>query len=114
MDALQYARYKQPVSGLPITKLIDPSDEQNLKKINSTSSSHIDCLPSPPPSPEVHRRKAVSGKPGDLKFCCLVPGLLVLSPLIRTFVLRYWFQKVVENTAQGSESNSIEETKSEQ
>uniref|UniRef100_A0A2K5C0H6 Ankyrin repeat and fibronectin type III domain containing 1 n=1 Tax=Aotus nancymaae TaxID=37293 RepID=A0A2K5C0H6_AOTNA len=60
MDALQYARYKQPVSGLPITKLIDPSDEQNLKKISSTSSSHIDCLPSPPPSPEVHRRKAVS------------------------------------------------------
>uniref|UniRef100_H0XR31 Ankyrin repeat and fibronectin type III domain containing 1 n=1 Tax=Otolemur garnettii TaxID=30611 RepID=H0XR31_OTOGA len=59
MDALQCARYKQPVSGLPITKLIDPSDEQNLKKINSTSS-HIDCLPSPSPSPEPHRRKAVS------------------------------------------------------
>ncbi|ELW61607.1 hypothetical protein TREES_T100015086 [Tupaia chinensis] len=59
MDALQYARYKQPVSGLLITKLIDPSDEQNLKKISSTSS-HIDCLPSPSPSPEMHRRKAVS------------------------------------------------------
>ncbi|XP_037665459.1 ankyrin repeat and fibronectin type-III domain-containing protein 1 isoform X2 [Choloepus didactylus] len=58
-DALQYARYKQPVSGLPIMKLIDPSDEQNLKKISSTSS-HIDCLPSPSPSPEMHRRKAVS------------------------------------------------------
>lgn len=61
MDALHYARYKQPVSGLSITKLIDTSDEQNLKKINSTSS-HIDCLPSPSPSPEMHRRKAVSGK----------------------------------------------------
>ncbi|XP_058139912.1 ankyrin repeat and fibronectin type-III domain-containing protein 1 isoform X3 [Dasypus novemcinctus] len=59
MDALQYARYKQPVSGLPITKLIDPSDEQNLKQIDSTSS-HTDCLPSPSPSPELHRRKAVS------------------------------------------------------
>nr|XP_040124941.1 ankyrin repeat and fibronectin type-III domain-containing protein 1 isoform X4 [Ictidomys tridecemlineatus] len=59
MDALQYARYKQPVSGFPITKLIYPSDEQDLKKINSTSS-HIDCLPSPSPSPEMHRRKAVS------------------------------------------------------
>uniref|UniRef100_A0A5F9CBC0 Ankyrin repeat and fibronectin type III domain containing 1 n=1 Tax=Oryctolagus cuniculus TaxID=9986 RepID=A0A5F9CBC0_RABIT len=59
MDALQYARYKQPVSGLPITKLIDLSNEQNLKKINSTSS-HIDCLPSPSPSPEMHRRKAMS------------------------------------------------------
>lgn len=61
MDALQYARYKQPVCGLPVTKLIDPSDGQNLKKINSTSS-HIDCLASPSPSPEMHRRKAVSGK----------------------------------------------------
>nr|XP_019591957.1 PREDICTED: uncharacterized protein LOC109449784 [Rhinolophus sinicus] len=59
MDALQYARYKQPVSGLYITKLIDLSDEQTLKKISSTSS-HIDCLPSPSPSPEMHRRKAVS------------------------------------------------------
>nr|KAF6301085.1 ankyrin repeat and fibronectin type III domain containing 1 [Pipistrellus kuhlii] len=59
MDALQYARYKQSMSGLPITKLIDPSDEQNLKKMSSTSS-HIDCLPSPSPSPEMHRRKAVS------------------------------------------------------
>lgn len=61
MDALQYARYKQPVFGLPITKLIDPSHEQNLKKISSTSS-HIDCLPSTSPSPEMHRRKAMSGK----------------------------------------------------
>uniref|UniRef100_A0A8C6RXB9 Ankyrin-repeat and fibronectin type III domain containing 1 n=1 Tax=Nannospalax galili TaxID=1026970 RepID=A0A8C6RXB9_NANGA len=59
MDALQFARYKQPVSGLPITKLIDPSKEQNLKKISSTSS-HIDCLPSTSPSPETHRRKTVS------------------------------------------------------
>ncbi|EDM05660.1 rCG34140, partial [Rattus norvegicus] len=59
MDALQYARYKQPVSGLPITKLIDSSNEQNLKKISSTSS-HIDCLPSTSPSPEMHRRKAMS------------------------------------------------------
>ncbi|KAH0513418.1 Ankyrin repeat and fibronectin type-III domain-containing protein 1, partial [Microtus ochrogaster] len=59
MDALQYARYKQPVFGLPITKLLDSSHEQNLKKISSTSS-HIDCLPSTSPSPETHRRKAMS------------------------------------------------------
>uniref|UniRef100_A0A8C5LHU2 Uncharacterized LOC101602066 n=1 Tax=Jaculus jaculus TaxID=51337 RepID=A0A8C5LHU2_JACJA len=65
MDALQYARYKQPASGLPITKLIDPCNEQTLKKISSTSS-HIDCLPSPSPSPEMHRRKAVSeSQPGS-------------------------------------------------
>ncbi|XP_043855457.1 ankyrin repeat and fibronectin type-III domain-containing protein 1-like [Dromiciops gliroides] len=58
-DALQYARYKQPGTGLPIMKLIDPSNEQNEKKVNSTSSP-IDCLPSPSPSPETQRRKAVS------------------------------------------------------
>lgn len=84
MDALQYARYKQPVSGLPIIKLTDPSDEQNLKKINSTSS-HIDCLPSPSPSPEMHRRKAVSGKQYDQKFYISVTRFLVLSPLVRFF-----------------------------
>ncbi|XP_053564142.1 ankyrin repeat and fibronectin type-III domain-containing protein 1 [Bombina bombina] len=59
MDALQYARYKQPVAGLPITKFLDLSEEQNQKKNNSTSS-HIDCLPSPSPSPEMHRRKLMS------------------------------------------------------
>nr|XP_020847623.1 ankyrin repeat and fibronectin type-III domain-containing protein 1 isoform X4 [Phascolarctos cinereus] len=58
-DALQYARYKQPGTCLPIMKLIDSSNEQNEKKVNSTSSP-IDCLPSPSPSPETQRRKAVS------------------------------------------------------
>ncbi|XP_063817349.1 ankyrin repeat and fibronectin type-III domain-containing protein 1 isoform X2 [Pseudophryne corroboree] len=57
MDALQYARYKQPVAGLPITRFLDLSEEQTQKKNNSTSS-HLDCLPSPSPSPEMHRRKA--------------------------------------------------------
>ncbi|XP_056406576.1 ankyrin repeat and fibronectin type-III domain-containing protein 1 isoform X2 [Hyla sarda] len=59
MDALQYARYKQPVAGLPITRFLDLSEEQNQKKNNSTSS-HLDCLPSPSPSPELHRRKTTS------------------------------------------------------
>ncbi|KAG9473599.1 hypothetical protein GDO78_004084 [Eleutherodactylus coqui] len=59
MDALQYARYKQPVAGLPITKFLDLLEEQNQKKNNSTSS-HLDCLPSPSPSPELHRRKTAS------------------------------------------------------
>ncbi|XP_064006586.1 ankyrin repeat and fibronectin type-III domain-containing protein 1 isoform X2 [Pogoniulus pusillus] len=60
-EALQYARYKQPAAGLPIKKLVDLSEEHSQKKISSTSS-HLDCLPSPPPSPEarVQRRKAVS------------------------------------------------------
>lgn len=62
-EALQYARYKQPAAGLPIKKLVDLSEEHSQKKISSTSS-HLDCLPSPPPSPEarIQRRKAVSGK----------------------------------------------------
>ncbi|XP_053308690.1 ankyrin repeat and fibronectin type-III domain-containing protein 1 [Spea bombifrons] len=59
MDALQYARYKQPVAGLPITRFMDLSEDQNQKKNNSTSS-HLDCLPSPSPSPELHRRKPLS------------------------------------------------------
>ncbi|KFO94351.1 hypothetical protein N320_04490, partial [Buceros rhinoceros silvestris] len=60
-EALQYARYKQPAAGLPIKKLVDLSEEHSQKKISSTSS-HLDSLPSPPPSPEVRiqRRKAVS------------------------------------------------------
>ncbi|XP_048343328.1 ankyrin repeat and fibronectin type-III domain-containing protein 1 [Sphaerodactylus townsendi] len=57
-EALQYARYKQPAAGLPIAMIVDLSEELQ-KKISSTSS-HLDCLPSPPPSPETHRRKAVS------------------------------------------------------
>ncbi|KAH0629224.1 hypothetical protein JD844_011143 [Phrynosoma platyrhinos] len=60
-EALQYARYRQPVGGLQITKIVDLSEEPVQKKISSTSS-HLDCLPSPPPSPETetHRRKVVS------------------------------------------------------
>ncbi|KFV03536.1 hypothetical protein N339_10767, partial [Pterocles gutturalis] len=66
-EALQYARYKQPAAGLPIKKLVDLSEEHSQKKISSTSS-HLDCLPSPPPSPEarIQRRKAVSdSQPGS-------------------------------------------------
>ncbi|XP_069608547.1 ankyrin repeat and fibronectin type-III domain-containing protein 1 [Ranitomeya imitator] len=59
MDALQYARYKQPVAGLPVTRFIDLSEEENRKKNNSTSS-HLDCLPSPSPSPELHQRRTAS------------------------------------------------------
>ncbi|XP_072847038.2 ankyrin repeat and fibronectin type-III domain-containing protein 1 [Pogona vitticeps] len=60
-EALQYARYKQPSGGLPITKIVDLSEEPVQKKISSTSS-HLDCLLSPPPSPETetHRRKAAN------------------------------------------------------
>lgn len=62
-EALQYARYRPTASGLPLVKILDLSEEPLQKKISSTSS-HLDCLPSPPPSPEIEipRRKAGKGK----------------------------------------------------
>ncbi|XP_018616903.1 ankyrin repeat and fibronectin type-III domain-containing protein 1 isoform X2 [Scleropages formosus] len=55
-DALQYARYKQPLGGLPITWLVDPNVETTMQK-NDSTSSHMDYLPTPSPSPEMRRRK---------------------------------------------------------
>ncbi|XP_058848289.1 ankyrin repeat and fibronectin type-III domain-containing protein 1 isoform X2 [Acipenser ruthenus] len=59
MDVLQYARYKQPVGGLPVPWLVDSTVEHVPEK-NDSTSSHMDYLPTPSPSPEMHRRKAVS------------------------------------------------------
>ncbi|XP_041076300.1 ankyrin repeat and fibronectin type-III domain-containing protein 1 isoform X2 [Polyodon spathula] len=59
MDALQYARYKQPVGGLPVLWLVDSMVEHVPEK-NDSTSSHMDYLPTPSPSPEMHRKKAVS------------------------------------------------------
>ncbi|XP_072230245.1 ankyrin repeat and fibronectin type-III domain-containing protein 1 isoform X2 [Leuresthes tenuis] len=61
-DALQYARYKQPRGGVPITCLVDantPEGDSGQQKTDSTSST-MDYLPTPSPSPELHRRKAIS------------------------------------------------------
>uniref|UniRef100_UPI00398E95E2 ankyrin repeat and fibronectin type-III domain-containing protein 1-like n=1 Tax=Pristiophorus japonicus TaxID=55135 RepID=UPI00398E95E2 len=59
LAALQYARYKHPSGGLPITWLISSSEEAPQGK-NDSTSSHMDYLPSPSPSPESRHRKAVS------------------------------------------------------
>ncbi|XP_066560746.1 ankyrin repeat and fibronectin type-III domain-containing protein 1 [Amia ocellicauda] len=65
MDALQYARYKQPVGGVPITWIIDSTVEHTVEK-NDSTSSNMDYLPTPSPSPEMRRRKAVSdSQPGS-------------------------------------------------
>ncbi|XP_077407611.1 ankyrin repeat and fibronectin type-III domain-containing protein 1, partial [Vanacampus margaritifer] len=61
-DALQYARYKHPRGGVPITCLVaagatDDDDGGGQQKTDSTSSA-MDYLPSP--SPELCRRKAIS------------------------------------------------------
>ncbi|XP_041818616.1 uncharacterized protein ankfn1 isoform X2 [Chelmon rostratus] len=61
-DALQYARYKQPRGGVPITCLVDasaPESDSGQQKTDSTSST-MDYLPTPSPSPELRRRKAIS------------------------------------------------------
>ncbi len=63
-DALQYARYKQPRGGVLITCLVDanaPESNSSQQKIDSTSST-MDYLPTPSPSPELRRRKAISGE----------------------------------------------------
>lgn len=63
-DALQYARYKQPRGGVPITCLVDanaPDSDSGQQKTDSTSST-MDYLPTPSPSPELRRRKAISGE----------------------------------------------------
>ncbi|XP_077358640.1 ankyrin repeat and fibronectin type-III domain-containing protein 1 isoform X2 [Festucalex cinctus] len=67
-DALQYARYKQPRGGVPVNCLVDaaaaPDNDGSQQKTDSTSSA-MDCPPSPlpSPSPELCGRKAVSGSP---------------------------------------------------
>lgn len=55
MDALQYARYKQPTGGISISWIIDFSKEVMLEKPPSTSSQP-DFMPSPMPSPEPCRK----------------------------------------------------------
>ncbi|XP_054860667.1 uncharacterized protein ankfn1 isoform X1 [Amphiprion ocellaris] len=61
-DALQSARYKQPRGGVPITCLVDasaPESDSGQQKTDSTSST-LDYLPTPSPSPELRRRKGIS------------------------------------------------------
>lgn len=55
MEALQYARYKQPTGGISISWIIDFSKEVLLDKPPSTSSQP-DFMPSPMPSPEPCRK----------------------------------------------------------
>ncbi|MEQ2267744.1 hypothetical protein XENORESO_009999, partial [Xenotaenia resolanae] len=62
-DALQYARYKQPRGGVIITCLVDtnaPEGDSGQQKTDSTSST-MDYVPTPSPSPELRQRKAISG-----------------------------------------------------
>ncbi|XP_029619864.1 ankyrin repeat and fibronectin type-III domain-containing protein 1 [Salmo trutta] len=61
-EALQYARYKHPSGGVPITSLVNaskPESDQGAQKSDSASST-MDYLPTPSPSPELRSRKAAS------------------------------------------------------
>lgn len=69
MDVLQHARYKQPSCGVPLSGFLSEAGGPAKEKTQS-SSSHLDYLPSPVPSPETSR-KLNSGKdlalPGGLR-----------------------------------------------
>lgn len=60
MDALQHARYKQPSCGVSLSGFLSTSSSA-VKEKTQSSSSHLDFLPSPAPSPETSR-KLNSGK----------------------------------------------------
>ncbi|KAL1264584.1 hypothetical protein QQF64_004939, partial [Cirrhinus molitorella] len=64
-NALQYARYKQPLGWVPITWLVDVSVEPPVQK-NDSTSSNTDYVPTPSPSPEMRRRKpTIESQPGS-------------------------------------------------
>ncbi|XP_054017239.1 ankyrin repeat and fibronectin type-III domain-containing protein 1-like [Dryobates pubescens] len=55
MDALQHARYKQPSGGVSLGGFLGEPGGAGKEKTQS-SSSHLDYLPSPAPSPESSRK----------------------------------------------------------
>ncbi|XP_026714895.1 ankyrin repeat and fibronectin type-III domain-containing protein 1-like isoform X2 [Athene cunicularia] len=55
MDALQHARYKQPSCGVSLSGFLSEAGGPMKEKTRSTSS-HLDYLPSPAPSPETSRK----------------------------------------------------------
>ncbi|KAM9599379.1 ankyrin repeat and fibronectin type-III domain-containing protein 1-like isoform 2-T4 [Morphnus guianensis] len=68
MDALQHARYKQPSCGVSLSGFLSEAGGAMKEKTQSTSS-HLDYLPSPAPSPETSR-KLNSGKDSALQSFC--------------------------------------------
>ncbi|XP_071427392.1 ankyrin repeat and fibronectin type-III domain-containing protein 1-like isoform X2 [Pithys albifrons albifrons] len=55
MDALQHARYKQPSCGVSLSGFLSEATGAMKEKTRS-SSSHLNYLPSPVPSPETSRK----------------------------------------------------------
>ncbi|TNN03414.1 hypothetical protein fugu_000443 [Takifugu bimaculatus] len=61
-DALQYARYKKPHSGVPIPRLVDTKapDCNSSQDTSDSTSSAMEYMASPSPSPKLDRRKTIS------------------------------------------------------
>ncbi|XP_061886691.1 ankyrin repeat and fibronectin type-III domain-containing protein 1 isoform X3 [Entelurus aequoreus] len=61
-DALQYARYKHPRGGVPVTCLVDASaaESDSGQQKDDSTSSNMDSPPTPSPSPELCRKTAIS------------------------------------------------------
>ncbi|KAF4798511.1 Ankyrin repeat and fibronectin type-III domain-containing protein 1 [Turdus rufiventris] len=55
MDVLQHARYKQPSCGVSLSGFLSEA-RGPMKEKTQSSSSHLDYLPSPVPSPETSRK----------------------------------------------------------
>ncbi|XP_061563987.1 ankyrin repeat and fibronectin type-III domain-containing protein 1 isoform X2 [Cololabis saira] len=66
-DALQFARYKQPRGGVPITCLVDTGalDASSAQQKTDSTSSAADYLATPSPSPELRRRKPLGDALGS-------------------------------------------------
>ncbi|KAL0179267.1 hypothetical protein M9458_024709, partial [Cirrhinus mrigala] len=78
-NALQYARYKQPLGWVPITWLVDVSVEPPVQK-NDSTSSNTDYVPTPSPSPEMRRRKPTIGK-SCFSIAAFHPGIKICAVL---------------------------------
>lgn len=81
MDVLQHARYKQPSCGVSLSGFLSEAGGPTKEKTQS-SSSHLDYLPSPVPSPETSR-KLNSGKDPSVPSSCLVGSGHACAPWAR-------------------------------
>lgn len=63
-DALQYARYKKPSGGIPVPRLVNPKapDSNSSQDLSDSTSSAMEYMTSPSPSPKRDKRKTIGGE----------------------------------------------------
>lgn len=88
MDVLQHARYKQPSCGVSLSGFLNEA-RGPMKEKTRSSSSHLDYLPSPVPSPETSR-KLNSGKDRAVPSSCSVGSGATRAPWSRVAVPEAW------------------------